>query len=180
MPLREDRLLLFHAFNPIVGLIINVVSQILLFRFNTKIGLLRSVTIAFLIGITGLCMMEFYYYQSHSWDLIEFSGFLFANILSYFALGYCYFHFINLGETARRIRLIRELYDAKEGLTRKEILTKYNAHDILKIRLKRLLSKDQLIIKDGRFYIGKRTVLLMSNALVILKLLLLGKKSEFD
>ena len=37
-----------------------------------------------------------------------------------YLLGYCYFHFVNLGETARRVRIVRELWQSEDnrvGLT---------------------------------------------------------------
>jgi hypothetical protein len=104
----------------------------------------------------------------------------FANAFTYSALGYCYFHFINLGETARRIRILRELYDSKNGLSKDEILSKYNAHQIISKRIERLVNNGQIIFKDGRYYIGHPMMLLIAKIIVMMKCMVLGKKSEFD
>jgi predicted transcriptional regulator len=102
------------------------------------------------------------------------------NIASYSALGYCYFHFVNLGETARRIRLLSELNESKNGLSVDEILQRYNAKEIIENRLSRLLKSGQVIHKDNRYYIGKPVMLFMSKMIVLAKLFILGKSSEFD
>lgn len=95
-------------------------------------------------------------------------------------MGYCYFHFINLGETARRIRILRELYDRKEGLSMEEIFKRYNAKEIFERRIARLINNGQIIYKDGKYYIGKPIMLLMAKMIVTMKLILLREKSEFD
>ena len=94
-------------------------------------------------------------------------------------MGYCYFNYINLGETARRIRILREIYDSKEGLSMEEILKRYNAKEIIERRIKRLLKNRQIIYKDGKYYIGKPIMLVIAKIIVIMKVILLGKKSEF-
>ena len=45
--------------------------------------------------------------------------------MTYGVLSFGYFHFINLGETARRIRIIREIDAAGRPLTREVILDRY-------------------------------------------------------
>ena len=99
-----------------------------------------------------------------------------ANFFTYLSLGYCYFHFINLGETARRIRILRELYDSKQGLSEKEILEKYNAEEIVVRRINRLMSNGQILYRDDRYYINSPIMLLISKIIIVLKLLFLGKK----
>jgi hypothetical protein len=99
---------------------------------------------------------------------------------SYSALGYCYFHFVNLGETARRIRLLRELSESKNGLSVNEILERYNAKEIIENRLNRLLKSGQVVYKNNRYYIGKPVMLFMSKMILFAKRFILGKSSEFD
>ncbi|MDD5505564.1 MAG: hypothetical protein PHR73_02265, partial [Candidatus Omnitrophica bacterium] len=93
---------------------------------------------------------------------------------------YCYFNFINLGETGRRIRLLRELYDSGSGLNKEEILSRYNAEEVVVLRMKRLVNNHQIILRAGRYYVGSPVMLLIAKAIVLMKLVVLGKKSEFD
>jgi len=95
-------------------------------------------------------------------------------------LSYCYFHFINLCLTARRIRLVRDIYKSANGLTISEILERYNAKSMIQIRLKRLLASGQIVFLNGKYYVGKPIVLFAAKCMVALKQLFLGKKSEYD
>ncbi|MDD5465380.1 MAG: hypothetical protein PHP73_03450 [Candidatus Omnitrophica bacterium] len=105
---------------------------------------------------------------------------IFVNLIIYFCLSYCYFNFINMGETARRIRLLRELGEAPAGLTKGDILKRYNAQEIINIRINRLMNNSQIVLRNGRYYVGSPVMLFISKAIVLMKLVVLGKKSEFD
>ena len=100
--------------------------------------------------------------------------------VTYIALGYCYFHFINLGETARRVRIAIELWESEIGLSMDEILKRYNALMIINVRLQRMISNKQIVHRDGRYYIAKPIMLYLAKAIVIMKLILLNKRSEFS
>jgi len=154
-----------QAVSPVLALAINCAMQVVICRRTG--ALLRSVYLAFTTGLAACAL------------LCGFSAELFPELITYGALGYCYFHFLNLGETARRIRIVREISEAgSSGLSKEEILSKYNSKIIIAARLSRLISKTQIIEKDGRYYLGKPTVLYMANALLMMKKLLLGKSSE--
>ncbi|OGS08967.1 MAG: hypothetical protein A2270_04685 [Elusimicrobia bacterium RIFOXYA12_FULL_51_18] len=154
------------ALLPVFGLLINVFVQVALSRAFSS--LLRSIFAGFAAGLV---------------PVICFSGFtarLPGDILCYGAFGYCYFHFLNLGETARRIRLVRELYERLEGLSEPEILRRYNSREILAVRMARLLKNGQILSHGGRYFTGKSAVLLMARMVTLAKIMVIGKKSEFD
>lgn len=101
--------------------------------------------------------------------------------LAYLALVYAYvFGFFNLGESARRVRLLIELAAAgPRGMTRAEILTAYNARTIVTARLQRLVTGGQLEMRAGRYHLRRRGALVAASLLVALKVVLLGAPSEF-
>ena len=111
---------------------------------------------------------------------MEFLGQLSMVMVTYFALGYCYFHFINLGETARRIRILRELQESKNGLTLEGILKRYNALAIINVRLQRMISNKQIVLQAGRYYIGSPLMLYMAKTLIFFKWVLLRRRSELQ
>ncbi len=157
---------ILSALLPIFGLLVNVLVQVAVSRGGSS--LLRSVFAGFAAGLVPV----FY--------LSGFTSRLPADILCYGSFGYCYFHFINLGETARRIRLVRELYESPAGLSETELLQRYNSREILAARMARLLGSGQLVSRGGRYFTGKPAVLLMARTIMLLKLVIIGKKSEFD
>ncbi len=85
-----------------------------------------------------------------------------------------------MGETARRIRLLRELCDSPQGLTKEEILSRYNAAEVINMRMIRLLNNRQVILRDLKYYTGSLVVLFISQAVILMKSIVLGKRSEFD
>jgi len=168
-----------HLMIPVFGLAVNVFTQLLSVRILPGLGLLKSVFTGFATGGMVVLSAELYVSggQSFHRDVIPM---IIANVIIYGALGYCYFHFINLGITARRIRILRELYTADSGLSLKELLKRYNSGDMITKRLDRLLGSGQIVCRDDKYHIGKPVMLMMSKTIVTLKLIILGKKSEFD
>ena len=61
---------------------------------------------------------------------------------------YIFFHLDNMGETARRIRLLWELHGHSEGLTREELLEKYPPREVFQRRIRRLLTAGQCYKKS--------------------------------
>lgn len=168
-----------HTFSPVIGLAINVLIQIAVARW-TRTGLLKSVYTGFAAGLGAVLVGEGIVAAGSDVALREALALLAVNISTYGMLGYCYFHFINLGETARRIRLLRELHEAGGALDLESLLSRYNASQMVEIRLQRLLGTGQIVERDGRYFIGKPLMLWISQAIVLTKRLILGKTSEFD
>ncbi len=163
--------------SPLIALGINVLVQISSFRFISKLGLLKSIMLGFLLGILTVFGIDLTQYFNLLIPEKDFFFFLLTNVVIYSFLGYCYFHFINLIVTARRIRLIRELYKFKNGLSEQEILKRYNAKKMVQYRLKRLLSSGQVVYRNERYYIGKPIMLFIAKILVMLKFFFIGKKT---
>jgi hypothetical protein len=169
----------FHVFFPIISFGLNIIYQIVLSRY-LKTGVLKSIIGGFILGTVILLTLELYYFFKTHGLFINRLSLSFTNFIIYAALGYGYFHFINLGETARRIRILRELFESKGGLSMQELLERYNAKEIIEKRLERLLKNGQIILRDNRYYIGKPFMLWASKMIIFLKSLILGRKSEFD
>lgn len=167
-----------HPFAPLLSFMFNIVCQVSYCRYKRKSSLLVSIFFGFFVGLLSLFFIEGYSLRHLS--VLDGLGYTLVNTITYSALGYGYFHFLNLGETARRIRLLIELADACEGLSLPELLKRYSHEEIVEKRLRRLLKSSQIISKDNRYYIGKPFMLIASKMILFLKLCILGKKSEFD
>lgn len=165
------------AFIPVICLLINVIVQVLCFRYFLKRRLLNSVYTGFIFGLAGLVIYEFFCFSRSGIALKEFASIAAANLAAYCAFGYCYFHFINLGETARRIRIIRELYEAPEGLTETDVLKRYNAGEIIEKRLNRLINNGQIVFSQGKYCIGRKNMLFMTKAIITLKIITSSRKA---
>jgi hypothetical protein len=169
-----------HSFlnllSPMISFIFYICIQVCGVRWIKNLSLFNSMVIGSGIGLVVLTSLEFYWF----WSSFGFYSNLATNLAIYLCLSYNYFHFINMGETARRIRIIREIYDSPNGLSEGDILTRYNSEQMIELRIERLLSKKQVTLKNNYYFIDNSTMLVITKAMIFLKVLLLGKKSEFD
>lgn len=163
---------------PILSMLANVSAQILCYKYAFKKGLLKSEYAGFIFGLVVFTACGFLTFSKGSPG--EWLGSFLANLVIYACLSYCYFTFINMGQTARRVRLLRELYDAPQGLSREEMLSRYNAEDIINVRIARLLGNNQVILRDAKYYIGTPAVLFIAKMITLTKLIVSGRKSEFE
>jgi hypothetical protein len=154
----------------------NVASQIAAYRLLRTSGrLFKSQVVGALIGavvLTGLLSRGAE--GGLSADIVT------ADALLYASFCYVYFHWNNMGETARRIRMLRELAGAPEGLTFAEMVRRYSAREILERRLERLAAAGQIRETDGRLVLTSRTVLLSARLVGLAKQIIFAGRSELD
>lgn len=165
------------VFIPLIALGINIAVQVCGVRYIKALGVLKSVILGFAAGFAALICLEFVLSNGLGWVLVVDAA---TDAVTYGALGYCYFHFINMGETARRIRILRELYEAGGVLTLEEIMKRYNASEMVHHRLNRLLANGQIKYENGRYFIADQTVLNIAKVMGIMKHMMLGRRSETD
>lgn len=174
--------LLAFSLTPIVGLLAFVAAHLLVSRSS---ALSRPVALfcCMLAGLGVVLALAWGFVQGPAGPraAADQAGTAALWGLTYLSLAYFYvFGFYNLGESARRIRLLIELYGAGErGLTLEELLAAYNARMIVEARLQRLLSGGQVVLRNGRYFVAHPHMLYGAKALVWLKRLYLGAASEF-
>jgi len=76
-------------------------------------------------------------------------------VLVYLSIAYSYFHLFNMSETARRIRILRELHTAG-ALRADQITALYGGDAVVSVRLDRLVGTGQLALRDGRYVMAGR------------------------
>jgi hypothetical protein len=170
----------FNLFIPLLSFSGNVVFQVLWFRSRPNYGLLNSEYLSFTVGLVIIASLQIFLNVTYPQSLTDMWSVSIFNLLIYGGLSYCYFHFINLCLTARRIRLVRDLYGKPNGLTLDQLLENYNSRVMVERRTARLLNSGQIFEKNGRYFIGKPMVLFAAWVMVILKFIFLGKGSEYD
>jgi len=93
----------------------------------------------------------------------NFSSIIYA-FLVYNSLGYAYFHFFNISETSRRIKILLEMKKNKD-LKIEDLTKNYKTDFMVKTRLQRLLELNQIQIINGKYFI-KGKILLFAALLV--------------
>lgn len=162
--------------NPAIGILLNIFLQIAILRSLRNLALLKSVLIGFTAGIIYMFMMEtILMYRTMDDTLIKIVNST-GNIIGYIIFSYCYFHFINMGETARRIRILSELYYARDGLSLETLLDRYNSKIIVNNRVDRMVNKAQIKCVNNRYYIANPTMLFIARVMNVIKFIVCGKK----
>jgi hypothetical protein len=89
----------------------------------------------------------------------------------YTCIAYSYFHLFNMSETARRIRILRELH-AAGSLTAEEISRLYSGASVLEARFDRLLATGQLEARADRFVRAGRFLYVAAGLVRVWRLVL--------
>jgi hypothetical protein len=164
---------------PAAALAVNVAVQLIVVRTCPGWGIAPSIGGGFLAGLAAVAAGSAFP-AGAPMTLLDGTATGIADLAAYLCLSYCYFNFLNLGITARRIRLLIELLEAPAGLTWEEILQRSDARHMVQARLGRLLTGGQVRERGGRYTIGAPHLLLAARAIILLKVLFLGKRSEFE
>lgn len=90
-------------------------------------------------------------------------GWLYGTLV-YGGLAFSYFQFFAMTETARRIRILRELYETGP-LTREQLAANYGAEQMFEIRLNRMVELGQLEKAEGRFRVKGRLILYVAKVM---------------
>ena len=166
-----------NFYMPVVALAVNILFQLILLHLNIVKSLLKSVVLSFAFGMVFLLSAQVIFF----WEVDNFLSILLMSFFSYGFLGYCYFGFLGLIESARRTTILRAIDSTvAKSMTEDEIFKKRSAKSMLDLRISRLLVKKQLIKNRERLFIGRPIVLYMSNLVILMKRIMLGKESEFD
>lgn len=101
------------------------------------------------------------------------------------ALLFCawWFIFLNLVqsfESSLRVNVLRQLLRDGGSLDHAAFFARYNDRSLIELRLARLLRSGTVVVRDGRFFVVSTAAKSMANLFRGLKLLVLGRASEFD
>jgi len=155
----------------------NVVAQILVHRATQ--GYVRSFFVGFVLGLGVLLAGEVLRLSSRPTSGLEAVVVIAADGLLYGCAAFLYFGVVNVGESSIRVRLLRELGKSSGPTSEKELLRTYNDGMILRIRLGRMVRNGQVSLEGGRYRLQSRTLARIAAAVFGLKMLLLGRSSEF-
>jgi len=158
---------------PLVGLAIDCVAQIAIAHLAKRASF--SITVGAACGLAATIGLVAFSQASGTSGV----GILILDILTYVALAFGYWVFLNLNLTSVRIRLIREMLHRPSGISREELLRRYSAEEFLRRRLERLQQGSrQFSYTDGRWYLRKRSLLFAALTLNALRALIIPKQAD--
>jgi putative flippase GtrA len=162
------------VFSPLAGLAVNVMSHILLSRLRKGVGQMLCLIVGIFVGFAFTITVSIALLPVGEL-MRDVAGYLFLNAVSYLALAWCYFHFVNLILASLRIRLLNEMANADGGLSEEDILMRYDAGKIIENRLERLVAGGHLVVRDGHYLLGNPAFVVIFDAFEVLKLAVLGR-----
>jgi hypothetical protein len=148
---------------PVIGLAAYCLAQLAVARSIPGRGPYHSLRIGFACGlvITGvIASWAVAHMQINGWDCI---AYLLLDLLTYLALAFGYFNFVNLTVASLRIRLLEELLAAGGKLPVDAITAAYDSRQVVAIRLARLVRGGHLVEKAGRLHSGRLPFLIVAR-----------------
>ncbi len=137
--------------SPLIILAVHAVVSRVLHKSSPQVAAVKSILIGYLP--TGLLLWGFVFNNiTLGGDIILASVYA---LVVYTAFAYTYFHFFNMSETARRIRIMYEIY-MTGSLPAQRVTALYGTGDMIDRRLKRLVAMKQLKYNDGKYSIDGR------------------------
>ena len=98
--------------------------------------------------------------------------------LTYAALAWCYFHFVNLGIASLRIRVLEEIIEAGGSLQAQALRQRYDDTDMAETRIQRLLAGGHVVMRDQRFHSGRPAFLIIARTFELGRSLIIGARAE--
>jgi len=93
-------------------------------------------------------------------------------LLTYQAIGFCYFHLLNATETSLSIHILMEML-SEGSISVEKLRRNYSPKEIIEARIDRMVSLGQMEERNGRFVLGNRTIL-WSGKMIDLWRMILG------
>lgn len=164
---------------PLAALAVNFAIQVGSFRRARGKHFFASILRGFAGGLLALLVFQAFLMGRHP-SPGYLAGEILVNISTYAALAYCYYNFVQLGQTSIRLRLYAEIAARAAGMPVEEIAREYSEDGLMEVRVHRLIESGDLVRKGDRYFVGRRRLVHIGRILFAAKLLLLGKASEFD
>lgn len=144
------------AISPFLILILHALVSRYFSRYKPLVSRQVVCALCILAGNMPMVLLFWYFVISSMTNIwTETAPTIFYVIIVYNALGYSYFHMFNMSETARRIRILYELYKTG-GLNTSALVKLYGVDNVLSVRVDRLISTGQIKKVDGRYILDGR------------------------
>lgn len=159
---------------PIIGLATYTLSHCFLARLGRWASPYPPLVFGFAPGLIVMAGCSAWTLRNMESGFVDVVGYGVLNGITYTALGWGYFHFVNMGIASLRIRMLRELEDAGGRLNRNHLLMGYNTAAVVELRINRLTGGGHFVIRDGRYFRGKLKFLFAARCFDLLRRFLFG------
>ena len=163
------------ALIPLLGLAIDVLSQLVLSRITRPAGHVRKQFLSFGVGLAVAAGSLLAALPGRRLGPADLAGYLLLGILTYAFLGFCFFNVINLNVSSMRIRMVMEIRrQHPHPVPVAALRARYGMAEVLDARLRRLESGRQITRRGDRYYLRGGAVLRIAHFFSGLRSFLLG------
>jgi hypothetical protein len=163
---------------PVFGLAAYCISQILIARMSPGRSPYYSLTLGFLCGLLVVMAVSGWGVSQMEIGVPDRISYLGLNLLTYLALAFGYFNFVNLTVASLRIRLLEEVRESGGALPAQSLKAAYNSREVVAIRLQRLVQGGHLVEKHGRLHSGRRAFLIVARIFDGLHWFIFGQRGK--
>lgn len=163
---------------PVIGLGVYCIAQIALARSWRGRTPYQSLAVGFVFGLVAVGMLAGWSACCMAAPPMDRIGYMTLDILTYLALAFGYFNFVNLTVASLRIRLLEELRAAGGTLPSTNLLATYDSRHVVAIRLARLVRAGHLLEKHGRLHIGRLPFLIVARIFEVLRWFIIGRTGK--
>ena len=175
-----DRAVVLALAIPFLGWLCNVLVLMACLHLFARLGYVRSVCLAFAAGLAVVIGLELATLGARHSGAADRLILAVGDLALYACLAYLFFYVVNTGESSIRVRILREIAEARDGISEQALLQAYNERVILVGRLQRLLQGGRVIRHGDRYFLQARGMVLMAWFFQVLKQILLRRSSEFE
>jgi hypothetical protein len=166
------------VFAPVAALAVNVIVQVLLVRVQRGRHFLRAVAMGFMAGAVALLIAQSLFPPAaDAREAVVLA--LLVNLPLYMALSYCFFNFANLGQSSIRVRIYDEIAREPQGVSIERLMREYDERALMQLRLQRLIESGDVVLRDGRYFLGRRRLVPVARLIFAGKRFVLGIESQF-
>lgn len=159
---------------PVVGLAVYCAIHLLAAQFSRGPSPYPALVGAFAPGLLATALVSGLALHAMQAPWLDVVGYGVLNLTSYGALGWGYFHFVNLCIASLRIRVLEELAEVGGEMAEAALLTQYNTEGMIGLRISRLTAGGHLVVREERYYSGKSQFLWAARFFDLLRTLILG------
>lgn len=159
---------------PVIGLAAYCLIHLLAAQVSRGPSPYPALVGAFAPGLLATALVSGWALHAMEAPWADVVGYGLLNLATYGALGWGYFHFVNLCIASLRIRVLEEIAEAGGEMDAAALLTRYNTEGMIELRISRLTSGGHLVVRDDRYHSGKPQFLLAARFFDLLRSLILG------
>jgi hypothetical protein len=165
------------ALAPLIGLVIDVFSQIVAVHV-LRLRLSYSIVAGIVCGSVGTAALVLFGSRTlpgHSANLADIWS---VACLTYLALAYGFWTFLNLNITSLRIRVLRAMLRAGGVMPVGDVIKQYGPDERLTRRLERLRNGKQIVLEAGRWRLNSWEVLAIARGMEVLRSIVMPRTAR--